>query len=76
MAYVSGNPKTKKQLKEWIKQSNTDPDQGKIYVFQPGPFGPNVKDGRVAIEGPHYPQPHSWYAEVEVKDGYIVRVIS
>jgi hypothetical protein len=26
------------------------------------------------VEGPHYPEPHKWYAEVEVKDYIVVKV--
>ncbi len=41
-----------------------------IRVYQPGPFP--LKEGSVALEGPHYPKPHTWYATAEVKDGVIV----
>lgn len=64
MAYTERNYQTKKELKEAVAKSD-------VPVFQPGPFGPNVKDGRCAIEGPHYPQPHKWYAAVEVLNGVI-----
>lgn len=41
-----------------------------VGVFQPGPFGPDVKDGNGVVEGPHgY---HKWYASVTVKDGRVV----
>lgn len=70
MTYIHGNPKTKKLLKTWLKEGV------RPRVFQPGPFGPAVKDGVVAVEGPHYPQPHTWYAQVEVRDGEVVRVVS
>jgi len=43
-----------------------------VEVYQPGPFGPAVRNGRVALEGPHYPKPHRWYASAEVKDGSII----
>ena len=67
--YVSPNFKTKKQLKEAIKA-------GKIVsVFSPGPF-PCPTSGRVAVEGPHYPKPHTWYATVLVEDGYVKKVLS
>lgn len=26
------------------------------------------------VEGPHFPQPHRWYAQVEVKDGKVIKV--
>lgn len=42
-----------------------------IEVYQPGPFGPKVSDGRVALEGPHFPKPHRWYGEGMVKDGIL-----
>jgi len=42
-----------------------------VPVYQPGPFGPGIKDGIAYIEGPHYPEPHVWYAEVPVRNGVI-----
>jgi len=69
MAYASTNPPTKKALRESIKAGD------RIEVFQPGPFGPEVKDGPVTIEGPHYPKPHRWYARVIVNDGVIVKLV-
>ena len=69
MAYVSPNFKTKKALREAIARGDT------VAVYSPGPFGCK-ENGTETIEGPHYPQPHSWYARVEVKDGHVSRVIS
>ena len=73
MAYY----KTKKALKgafeEW-KRLGGDDHRADLQVYQPGPFGPHVKDGRTALEGPHYPKPHRWYADVEVKNGHIVKI--
>ncbi len=67
--YTSRNFKTKKALKEAVKAGE------KIGIYQPGPFGGNEpSNGRVTLEGPHYPAPHSWYGQAEVKDGYIVSV--
>ena len=68
MAYTVKNYKTKKALKEDLQAGK------RIEVYQPGPFGPAVHDGRVALEGPHYPEPHKWYASAVVKDGIIVKV--
>ncbi len=68
MAYTEENFKSKKELKEAFKRGE------KIRVYQPGPFGSAVADGRVVIEGPHYPEPHRWYAAVEVVGGVIVRI--
>lgn len=68
MAYTHKNYRTGKALREDFKAGV------KITVFQPGPFGPNVKDGPEVIEMPHYPEPHRAYVGVTVKDGVIVAV--
>lgn len=70
MAYAGGNPKTKKELKERIARGES------VAVWQPSPWGDApVKNGIAYVEGPHYPQPHKWYAQVRVIDGVIVEVI-
>lgn len=71
MAYTMLNFKTKKALKERVKERQDKGLEG-LRVFQPGPFGPDVKDGEVTLEGPHYPEPHRWYARATIKDGRIV----
>ena len=70
MAYTVENFKTKKAMKQAVKQGK------RVEVYQPGPFGPGISDGPTCIEGPHYPEPHRWYASVVVKDGVIQRVVS
>lgn len=67
MAYVSPNFKTKKALKEAVARGD------QVTVFSPGPFPPN-KNGRETIEGPHYPEPHKWYASVDVENGVVTKV--
>jgi hypothetical protein len=64
--YTVENFRTKKQLKEAVA------DGREVEVYQPGPFGDAVKDGKVYLEGPHYPEPHRWYASAIVKNGVIV----
>lgn len=66
--YADGNPKTKKQLKEWVKEGK------RVGAFQPGGIFPSQTDGAAVIEGPHYPKPHRFYAEVTLKDGIIQTV--
>lgn len=67
--YTERNFKTKKALKEAVAAGE------RVTVYQPGPFGGNEPDnGAVALEGPHYPAPHSWYAEGTLKDGVLVKV--
>lgn len=68
MAYTVKNYKTKKALIEDVLSGVT------VEVYQPGPFGPDVRDGETALEGPHYPEPHRWYAGAVVKNGAIVVV--
>lgn len=69
MAYTDINFKTKKALKEAVAEGR------EITVYQPGPFGGSLpKDGKVTLEGPHYPAPHTWYAQATLKDGLVVSV--
>lgn len=56
MAYTEKDYPSKKALVEDFKLGNA------IYCYQPGPFGPDLKPGKVYLEGPHYPKPHKWYA--------------
>ena len=67
MAYVDPNFKTKKALKEAVLNGDT------VMVYSPGMF-PATRNGTEYIEGPHYPEPHKWYASVEVVDGKVVKV--
>lgn len=67
--YTTHNFKTKKAFKAAVLAGE------KVSFFQPGPFGGNEsKNGTVFIEGPYYPAAHTWYAECQAKDGYIVKV--
>ena len=67
--YTTTNFKSKKALKEAIEAGK------KVTYFQPGPWGGNEpKDGTFYLEGPHYPEPHKWYAKATAKDGVIVKV--
>jgi len=70
MAYTTINFRTKKALKDALQQGMH------ITVFQPNDmFGDGtVRDGTAFLEGPHYPEPHRWYAQVEVKDGIVIKV--
>lgn len=69
MAYVNPNFRSKKALKEALAKG--DP----IEVWQPGPFADQLKkNGDVCIEGPHYPEPHKWYATGTLKDGVLIKV--
>ena len=46
-----------------------------VRYYQPGPFGGNEPtDGTICLEGPHFPAPHTWYAQATVKNGIVVAV--
>ena len=66
--YADTNFKTKKALREAVAD-------GPVACHQPGPFGPALSDGEHTCEGPHFPEPHRWYARVEVRSNHIVRVL-
>lgn len=67
--YATTNFKTKKALKEAV-QAGKD-----VGIYQPGPFGGNEPtNGKAYLSGPHYPAPHTWYAEATIENGYIVKV--
>lgn len=71
--YTTTNYKTKKALKEAVANGDD------VRVFQSGPFGNNdakaFATGTVYLEGPHYPEPHKWYAQATLsEDGRVVSV--
>lgn len=65
--YTRTNFQTKKALKEAVASGVP------VDTFQPGGIFPAKTDGQIALEGPHYPQPHCWYATAVIKDGLIVK---
>lgn len=68
--YSTVNFPTKKALKQAVV------DGRKIGVYQPNDMfnTPIPQNGTVTLEGPHYPKPHTWYAQVVLQDGYITKV--
>jgi hypothetical protein len=67
--YTHTNYRTKKALREAVAAGE------EVTVFQPGPFGGNEPtDGRVSLEGPHYPEAHRWYASAVLENGRVVQV--
>lgn len=65
--YAEKNFKSKKAFKQAVK------DGERIRLFCPG-IGTPKSDGIEFVEGPHYPQPHTWYAQVKVESGIVVGV--
>lgn len=70
MAYTITNFKTKKQLKDAVASGQV------VQCYQPGPFSKDLSNytGQLALEGPHYPEPHRWYASAKLVDGVVVSV--
>lgn len=69
--YVQPNFLKKKHLRDAVKAGQV------VTVFQPAAeiFGTvPPENGTAAVEGPHFPKPHTWYARVTLKDGKIIKV--
>lgn len=68
--YVTPNYPSKAALRRAVEAGET------VTIWQPGPFGGNEPTNatKVAVEGPHYPEPHRWYGQVDVVDGKVVKV--
>ena len=69
MSYTNFNFKSKKALKETVA------DGKEVRCYNPG-LGPDLVNytGKVYLEGPHYPAPHSWYAEAWLENGVVKKV--
>lgn len=65
--YASVNFKTKKAFKEAVQRGD------KVTLYAPGLGEPKV-NGRDSVEGPWYPEPHKWYATVEMTEGFVTKV--
>jgi hypothetical protein len=61
------NFKTKKALREALQRGDH------IEVFQPY-LGSVPQQGTISLEGPHYPQPHTWYAEGVMLGGKLAKI--
>ena len=61
--------KSKKALKEAVAAGQS------VGVYQEGPWGGgDYSNGQFTVCGPHYPKAHTWYGQVTVADGRIVKV--
>jgi len=65
--YTSTNFKSKKALKDAIASGAS------VTLFAPG-IGSPPSNGTCTVSGPHYPKPHTWYAEVIVINGKVIKV--
>ena len=70
MAYTVVNFRTKKQFKEFFKAATSAIPPVPVFVYQPNAdiTGHHFHDKEiVSIEGPHFPQAHTWYARIRIR---------
>lgn len=68
-AYLYPNLKSKTAFKKAIADGQS------ITAWENTPWGQKpVTDGTCTFEGPHYPEPHRFYGQAQVKDGIVVKV--
>lgn len=68
MSYVDPDYPTKKAFRTAVEagvQHST---------YNPSGMYETPQNGTDTVEGPHYPKPHKWYAQVIVKDRIVVKV--
>jgi len=65
--YTERNFKSKKALKDAVAAGET------VRCYAPG-LGSVPENGSCSVEGPHYPEPHKWYATVDIVAGKVVKV--
>ena len=63
--YTAKNFKSKKALKEALAAGEV------VRVFQPGGMFP-ARPGPITLEGPHYPEPHKWYASAVCTNDFVL----
>lgn len=69
--YTSINFVTKKALKEAVAAGK----QVGVWQMNADLTGTTAPaNGKVYLEGPHYPKPHRWYAQAQLVGGVIVKV--
>ena len=69
--YTTRNYRTKSALKLAVANAQ------RVELFNPAADGIQPpRDGICYVEGPHYPEPHRWYARVLVEAGRVVKVLA
>ncbi len=66
--YTVKNYRTKKELKNDV-DNGVEVEVYSVSMFEKPPF-----NGTVYLEGPHYPEPHKWYAQATVENSIIKKV--
>ncbi len=77
--YTTHNFKTKKALKEAVKAGD------RVTVYQPNAVMRDTtrviseshqRPLTIALEGPHAPESHRWYATATLKNGRVTKIVS
>lgn len=68
MSYVNPDYKTKKDFKIAVENDI------KHQTYNPSGMFATQQNGSDVVEGPHYPKPHKWYAQVTVLNGIVIKV--
>lgn len=66
--YTQKNFKTKKAFKTAVANGE------RVTLVSTSPFAQPKENGTEYVSGPHYPEPHRWYATVQTRDGVVVSV--
>ena len=72
--YVRGDPATKKEAAQWVK------DGKRVELFDPaetmglGTAREVPKNGSVPVCGPQYPKPHRWYGTATIREGVVISI--
>lgn len=70
--YTTDNFPTKVSVKQAIAEGE------EITVYQPNEHAGSLSvptNGRVSVEGPHFPESHKWWGRGKMKDGFLVELI-
>ena len=65
--YASRNFKSKREFKLAVDSGE------RITLFAPGLGSPKA-NGTEYVSGPHYPEPHKWYATCTIVNGVVTKV--
>ena len=66
-----------KALKDGDGDTDLSTEPARVTVYNPEAFSgerPTPANGWVCVGGPHYPEAHVWYAEVQLMNNEVVKV--
>lgn len=73
--YTVENFPTKKAMKIAHAQAKLE-ERHPVEVYQPGGIfhTDGCPDGYHTVEGPHNPEPHTWWSRCKIEDGVIISI--